>query len=736
MIRCMSHTLLVVLFLLGCACGGVSEEEKSVDAAKTPAYTNRLAKESSPYLLQHAHNPVDWFPWGDEAFAKARKENKPIFLSIGYSTCHWCHVMERESFENESIAAVLNEHFVAIKVDREERPDVDQVYMAAVQAMTRRGGWPLSVFLTPDLEPFWGGTYFPPEDHGGGAGFRSILLEISRAWKEDRDRLLEHASRLTAALSTRRNAGPGSLDLDTLGAAYDILSKGFDAERGGFDAAPKFPRTHTLTFLLRHHRRTGEARALEMVKKTLRAIWRGGIHDHLGGGLHRYSTDAEWLVPHFEKMLYDQALAARASLETHQVTGDPFFADMARDIFRYVIRDLTDEAGGFQSAEDADSEGVEGKFYVWSRKEIFDVLGKDDGDLFCKLYGVRRQGNFHDEATGSETGTNILNLKHWPADAAAKLELDAGEFAQRLEAMRAKLLAVRGGRIHPLKDDKVLTDWNGLMISALAYGGRVLDEPSYTDAARRAADFVLETMVADGRLQHRYRKGHASIPAFLDDHAFLILGLLDLYESTHEARWLAEAKRLAGEMIRLFGDEAGGFVFTGSDGEKLIAAPRDIYDGATPSGNAVAAEVLLRLGLLTGDADLEKAGRATIAAFAGQVGQYPPGYTYMLMALDFAIGPTREIVLTGDASDKASLAMRRAIRKRFLPRTVSVFVPEGDDGATIRKLVPHLADLPATKKTEARLCQDSTCLPPVATVEELERLLDGSTPEAPSPDDR
>ncbi|MHC4861286.1 MAG: thioredoxin domain-containing protein, partial [Planctomycetota bacterium] len=566
--------ILIAAIILGCCSSDQgSEAPESGETPVTPetehAHTNRLAKESSPYLLQHAHNPVDWYPWGEEAFEKARKEDKPVFLSIGYSTCHWCHVMERESFENEETAALLNEHFVAIKVDREERPDVDNVYMAAVQALSGHGGWPLSVFLTPEGKPFWGGTYFPPEDRFGRPGFKSVLVQIAGAWREKREEVLEGAERLTQFVADLNVTVKGAaLDEKTLANGVDEFASRFDSRRGGFESAPKFPRTHSLSFLLRQHARTGDAQVLAMVEKTLAEMARGGIYDHVGGGFHRYSTDPLWLVPHFEKMLYDQALVARASLEAYQVTGKPVYADLARDVFRYVLRDMTDEKGGFYSAEDADSEGVEGKFYVWTRDEILEVLGEADGELFAKVYDVKADGNFREEASGEETGTNILHLERPLEETAGELGTDAAGLAKRLAPMREKLFAVRERRIHPLKDDKILTDWNGLMIGTLAYAGRTLDEPRYTEAARKAADFLLTTMVSDGRLLHRYRGGQASILAFLDDHAFLTLGLLDLYEATFEERWLAEAKRLAGETIRLFWDEsAGGFLFSGKDGE-------------------------------------------------------------------------------------------------------------------------------------------------------------------------
>ncbi|MEK7765160.1 MAG: thioredoxin domain-containing protein, partial [bacterium] len=502
----------------------------SADAA--PRHTNRLAKEKSPYLLQHAHNPVDWYPWGPEALAKAQREDKPIFLSIGYSTCHWCHVMEKESFENEDIARVMNEHFVSIKVDREERPDLDHLYMTAVMAMTGQGGWPMSTFLTPDGRPFYGGTYFPPDDRYGRPGFKRVLLTLADAWKNKRDDLLATAGELTRILHdvsrSTTTGGGAALDASTLKTAFESLQDSFDERDGGFGGAPKFPRPHALTFLLRYHARAGEASALKMAEVTLDRMAGGGIHDQIGGGFHRYSTDEKWLVPHFEKMLYDQALLARAYLEAHQVTrtrrgglqAAQEYARVARRIFEYVMRDLTDSAGGFYSAEDADSEGVEGKFYVWTPAELERTLGPVDGKRAAKFFGVTQAGNF-------EHGWSILHLPK-PVTGLDRAWLDG---------VSRKLLEARSTRIRPHRDDKVLASWNGLMISALAYGAQVLDDPRYSAAAAKAAEFVLTKMRRpDGRLLRRYRAGEAAVPGFLDDYAFMALGLLDLYEATFDPR--------------------------------------------------------------------------------------------------------------------------------------------------------------------------------------------------------
>ncbi|MEN8148659.1 MAG: thioredoxin domain-containing protein [Planctomycetota bacterium] len=688
---------------------------------------NRLGKESSPYLLQHARNPVDWYPWGEDAFARARAEGKPIFLSIGYSTCHWCHVMERESFENEATAKLMNEHFVCIKVDREERPDVDNVYMAAVQAMSGSGGWPLSVFLTPEGKPFWGGTYFPPADAFGRPGFPTVLRSLAEAWRTKRNDIEEQSEQLTGHV--RALAGEGA-DADvgeaTLAAAYGDLVRTFDESDGGFGSAPKFPRPHTLMFLLRSHLRGDAPRALPMVESTLLHMWRGGIHDHVGGGFHRYSTDAGWLVPHFEKMLYDQALIARAALETFALTGREEFAAIARDVLAYVLRDMTDEGGGFYSAEDADSEGEEGKFHVWAAEELKAVLGEKDAGMFADVYGVKADGNWVDEASRERPGTNILHRPVAPEMAAKRWGMTVAELETALEPMRAKLFDVREKRIHPLKDDKILTDWNGLMIATFAYAGRVLDAPEYTRAAERSADFLLTTMRRDGRLLHRYREGEAAIAAFLDDTAFLAWGLFELHQTTQEARWLEASRDLLVEMIDLFGDdETGGFSFSGKDGERLVAGTKEIYDGAVPSGNSVAAFALLAVGRLVQDERLVRAGEGTIGHFSGHLAKMPTGFPFLMLALDAAVGPTSEVVVTGSADDETLRGMVAEVRTRFLPRAVLAVNPTGEGEEAIRKLIPFLADQPAVDgRATAYVCENYACRAPVTTVEGLRKLLE------------
>jgi uncharacterized protein YyaL (SSP411 family) len=662
---------------------------------------NRLAREQSPYLLQHAYNPVDWHPWGEEAFAKARREQKPIFLSIGYSTCHWCHVMERESFERDDIAGLLNESFVSIKVDREEHPDLDQVYMHAVTAMTGQGGWPLTVFLTPDLKPFFGGTYFPPEQRGRMAGMKELLPAVAHAWDSRRAEITASADELTSRVSQALNrpAAPGPLSAETFDRAYRGAAESFDADHGGFGDAPKFPRPHELSFLLRYWSRSGTARALEMVTTTLDHIARGGIHDHVGGGFHRYSIDAQWRIPHFEKMLYDQALLARAYLEAHQATRRADYAGIARRALDYVLRDLTDGRGGFYSAEDADSEGEEGAFYVWSREEILTHLGPEEGERFARRYGVSAEGNF-------EHGKSVLHLE----TAVAHEDGDA--------ASRERLFSARSRRPRPHRDDKVLTSWNGLMVTAFAIGGALLDEPRYLEAARKAARFILDHAVRDGILVRRWRAGEARYPGTLEDYAYFAEGLLALYEATFDAAWLAEARRWTLALVERFWDEAVGALHLRSQqDEPLIVRATDAYDGATPSGSSVASLLLLRMGRLTGDERLEAFGRRSVERVAGLLAQTPLAFPAMLAAADEALGPTQEIVIAGTPEAPDTQAMTRAVRGCYLPRAVTLFHPEGPGAAAVEALVPRIsAQRVQGGRATAYVCERFTCAQPTTDI--------------------
>ncbi len=685
-------------------------------AAQEPPRTNRLAGEASPYLRQHATNPVDWYPWGDEAFEKARKEDKVVFLSIGYSTCHWCHVMERESFESEAIAAILNERFVSIKVDREERPDVDAIYMAFVQALhDGRGGWPLTVFLTPEARPIWGETYLAP------ARLEARLGEIHRVWTETRREILEGVDGQTEQLrgllerTAKGDAEPGA---EALSEFTRRMAATHDAANGGFGRAPKFPLPLELLALLAAWKRTGDAAALAMVETTLDRMAAGGIYDHLGGGFHRYSTDDRWLVPHFEKMLHDQALLAQAYLEAFRATGHERHLAVARDVLDYVLADLTDPSGGFHSAEDADSEGAEGKFYVWTAEEVAEVLDGDEERVALATWGVRAGGNFVEafrHEGGIPAGTNVLHVASAPA----------GADRAHLEAARTKLLDVRRRRVRPSRDDKVLAGWNGLAISAFAIAHEATGDERYRRAAEGAAHMVLETMVREGRLLRRYRAGEAGVPAFLEDHAFLGLGLVDLYEATFEPRWLVEAVRLTDEMVRLFHDEAaGGFFLAGSDAEALVARTKEVRDGAIPSGNSVAVRLIGRLARMTGEPSYEALLRETLETFSGLVARSPDACPELLRAVDFAVGPTREVVLAGPL-DESLLAMKRAVQRRYDPRLVLLHHPPGEDGAAIRRLVPFLAGQgPLGGRATAYVCRRFACEAPTTDLAELLRHLE------------
>ena len=680
-------------------------------------YTNKLAGSTSPYLLQHAHNPVNWYPWGKEALDKAKKEDKPIFLSVGYSSCHWCHVMERESFENEAIAKIMNEHFVSIKVDREERPDIDEQYMTAVQMMTGSGGWPMSVFLTPDLKPYLGGTYFPPEDKFGRPGFPRVLRHAAQIYRERREDVGKVGDQILEAL--RRSAtGQGDagrqIDPKAVAAAAAQYAEAFDPVWGGFSPAPKFPPTGAIALLLRHHRRTGDKKALEMATLTLDRMATGGMYDQLGGGFHRYSTDTRWLVPHFEKMLYDNALLAMVYLDAYRVTGKPLTARTARGILDYVLRDMTDETGGFHSAEDADSEGIEGKFYVWTPEQIKVVLGREDAAVFIKYYDVTEHGNFEEK--------NILNVP----------KLDEAVEA-RVAKMKPKLLAVRANRIRPGKDDKVLADWNGLMISAMARGYQVLDDERYLRAAERAAGFILTTMRPDDGLLHTYRAGRAHIDAFLDDYAFMLQATVDLYEATFDPKWIGHARSLADEMTdRLWDEKHGGFFATRRGQADLLVRRKDAHDSSVPAGNAVAAHALLRLARLTDDKDRYAQAEKTLGAFANATTRAPVAFARLLCAIDFLRGPSREIVVAGDPKNDATAALLGAVRRRYLPNAVVALVdPESGGAAAAVKTLPFLENRSLVEgRPAAYVCEDYACKAPVVSAEDLTKLLE---PRPPNP---
>ncbi len=690
---------------------------------------NRLSESDSPYLLQHADNPVAWRPWGDAAFEEARRLDRPVFLSIGYSTCHWCHVMAHESFEDEEVAELLNERFVPIKVDREERPDVDQVYMTACQVMSGGGGWPLTVVTTPDREPFFAGTYFPKDDRGGRPGLMRILGRIAELWEEDRASALRSAENAVDALE-RAMAAPGGDDLgeDALEGTFRDFARRFDEAEGGFGSAPKFPSPHGLMFLLRHADRTGEERAAEMAAATLRAMRRGGIWDHVGFGFHRYSTDARWLLPHFEKMLYDQAMHAMAYTEGWLVTGDERFRRTVRQIFTYLERDLRDEAGGFQAAEDADSEGGEGTFYVWEEDELRELLGEEDFDLAKEVWNTRAGGNFAEEATGRKTGENVLHRRRSLEAIARDRDAPVEELRDRLEAIRRTLFEAREERPRPHRDDKVLADWNGLAVAALARAGAAMDEPDRVEAARRTARFVLEEMRdGDGRLLHRWRRGRAGVEAGAADYAYLVWGLIELYEATHEPRWLREALDLQEEMDGRCGAEEGGWYSGPHDrAEELPVRAREGHDGALPSPNSVGAWNALRLARLTGRTELEERGRAAVRAWGDRAERAPGGHAMLLAAVDFRVGPGHEVVLTGPDDDPELEAMRRVLRESFRPRTVHLHRPPGEAGEAVEELAPLAAEQAAGETdVSARVCTDFACRAPVRDAEALRAELEG-----------
>jgi uncharacterized protein YyaL (SSP411 family) len=690
--------------------------------AEVPMGQNRLALEKSPYLRQHADNPVDWYPWGDEAFAKARAENKPVFLSIGYSTCHWCHVMEHESFEDQEVAALMNRAFVCIKVEREERPDIDHIYMTVCQMMTGGGGWPLTLLLTPDRQPFFAATYIPK------ASMLSFIPRVEAAWHEQRDSILTDSERVTRALQSAVTHDPGDEPgLESMRDAYRGFLASFDSTYGGFGARPKFPTPHNLMFLLRYWKRTGDTTALAMVEKTLDHMRRGGIFDQVGFGFHRYSTDAQWLLPHFEKMLYDQALLLLAYTEAFHATRNESYRATARQIAEYVMRDLSSPEGGFYSAEDADSEGEEGKFYVWTRAEMRAVLGAD-ADLAEAVYGTEASGNFAEEASGHRSGANVLSLpRPWPEAARIAGQTEA-VLRERMESIRLRLLEARAQRVRPHLDDKVLTDWNGLMIAALARSGRVLEQPDHVERARAAARFVREKLSGKrGALLHRYRDGEAAIDGMLDDYAFLGWGLLELYEATFEVDYLSEAIRLTREMDQRFADARGGFFMAEESSDDLIVRAKEVYDGAAPSGNSVAMANLARIARFTGEMDWDRKARAASAAFAAQIARVPSAHSFALCAVDFLLGPSFEVVVVGKRGAPDTRAMLAAVDREFVPNKVVVLRPT-EDAEVLVDLVPYTRDQIALNgEATAYICRNFACdLPTTKTAEAVARLGGGS----------
>ena len=688
---------------------------------------NRLANEKSPYLLQHAQNPVDWYPWGEEAFEKAAKEDKPIFLSIGYSTCHWCHVMEKESFEDEEVARLLNKKFVSIKVDREERPDIDSIYMKTCMLITGSGGWPLTIIVTPQKQPFFAGTYFPKNSRGGMIGLVDLLRNVAELWDKDRSKLIATAKKVTEYLTNYVKAKQQKEELTetVLDEAFIRLLDSFDRTSAGFGTSPKFPSPHNLMFLLRYWKRKGRREALEMVEKTIQKMRLGGIFDQVGFGFHRYSTDAKWLVPHFEKMLYDQAMTSIAYIEAYQATGKKEYRKTAEEIFQYVLRDMTNPDGGFFSAEDADSEGQEGKFYVWTETEITESLDENI-NLIIRVLNISKEGNYYDEVHQRKTEKNILHFKKPLQELTLDLGMSFEELTGILEKARRKLFKVRKKRVHPLKDDKILTDWNGLMIAALAKGGRAFNSQKYVEIAEKAVEFILRKLqTRDGRLLHRYKDGEVTIHENLDDYAFLVWGLIELYEATFKIEYLEEALRLQDDMIDHFWDtENGGFFFTPDDTEKLLIRSKEVRDGAIPSGNSIAFLNLIRLARMTGKARYEEKASALTEAFSGHAEGIPFQNTMFLTALDFLIGPAYEIVIVGNLQSKDTKNMLQAISRNFVPNKVLLFKQEDDPR------LGNLADFTRRMnkidgKTTAYICKNLVCNKPTTN---MEKVLEYLTP--------
>ena len=687
---------------------------------------NHLIHEKSPYLQQHAYNPVDWYPWGQKAFDKAKKENKPIFLSVGYSTCHWCHVMEEESYTNPQVASVLNEFFVSVKVDREERPDVDRTYMQVLEVMTGAGGWPMNMFLTPDLKPFYGGTYFPARV------LIKIANRIADKWSTDRASIKQSILKydgMVKSLEGQSEPVTQALNETALTKAYEQLHSAFDNQYGGFGSQPKFPQAHMLSFLLRYYQRTHEPQALQMVEKTLQAMSEGGIYDHIGGGFHRYSTDSMWFVPHFEKMLYDQAMLSRAYLEAYQVTGKEDYARIARQTLDYVLREMTSPGGSFYTAQDADSmdqnthKMSEGVFYLWNKNEITQSLGKDKGEIFSYYYGVEDKGNadaFKDK--------NILFISHAEPETAKHFGKTVKEISAVILEARLVLLSIREQRSKPLTDDKTLTDLNGLMMASLSFGASVLNEPRYLEAARKAADFLLKTVkTSNGNLKHRYRDGQVIIDGFLDDYAFFSYGLFELYEASFDPRYLAQAQQIARRMVTLFGDkDRGGFYFTAGSNEIIIKRKKEFDDNAIPSGNSIAGLVLLKLNRLTMDQDLGNWALSTLDGASVFINDNPSGYTQMLAVLDYMLGPSKEIVIVGDSSNSDTEAILQEITKYFLPnKVVCVYPIDPPQAKAMEDLVSFIKGYNMVGgKSTAYICSNHTCGLPTNDLKKIQKILE------------
>jgi uncharacterized protein YyaL (SSP411 family) len=721
----------------------VAEEPKpansSTDLQQT--YTNRLSRETSPYLQMHAHNPVDWYPWGDEAFKKARSENKPILLSVGYAACHWCGVMERESFADPAIGEIMNRHYVSIKLDREERPDIDRVYLTFLQLTTGGSGYPMTIFLTPDLQPILGGTYFPKESKGNLPSFRSFLTQFAEAWDKDRDNVIKAANGVTESIRgfiRDQVAGSAKPDETVFRQTYDRLAAQYDKANGGFGDKPKYPQPVNFNFLLRYYARTGQRDALNMTLHSLRKIAEGGVHDHVGGGFYRYSTDARWQVPHFEKMLYDQAQLAMSYLDAFQITRDAWYAGMARDVLAYVLRDLKSPEGGFYSAQSADSlyeagksELGEGAFYVWQAKAIEAELGKDAAAVFNFHYGVEQAGNIpaDQDIQGELKGRNVLFVRHSVAETAARFQKPGKEIETLLEAARKKLLTARSRRPQPMRDDKVLTAGNGLMISALARAAQILDDPTYARAAATNAAFLKAKLYdpKQGRLKRTYRAGQAAVDGFLDDYAFLIQGLLDLYETSFDVQWLSWAVGLQDKQDQVFWDARQGTHFATTDIDpSVLFRMRDEYDAAEPSANSIAAMNLLRLSQLTDSAERKAKAEKTFAAFSNRLSQSPDALPQLVAALDFGQSKAKQIIIAGKANAADTRAMLRLVHERYIPNKLLILADGGAGQQQIARWLPFVEFMrPRDNKATAYICEDYVCRLPTPDLQMMARILDG-----------
>ncbi len=676
--------------------------------------------------MQHAYNPVDWYPWGEEAFEKARKENKPIFLSIGYSTCHWCHVMAHESFEDEEVAELMNRSFVSIKVDREERPDIDNVYMTVCQIILGRGGWPLNIIMTPNKKPFFAGTYIPKNSRFNQTGMLELVPRIGEVWNRQHEEVLDSAEKITSTIQNMVSQTAGEeIEETIIEEAYNEILNSFDTTYGGFENAPKFPTPHKISFLLRYWRRSGNPEALHMVEHTLENMYMGGIYDHLGSGFHRYSTDRMWVVPHFEKMLYDQALLAIAYTEAYQVTGKELYKETAEGIFNYVLRDLTSPEGGFYCGEDADVEGEEGAYYLWTLKEIRSILEFEDAELIIKAFNLKEEGNFEEEIRGKKTGTNLLYMSQPLGILAAELKIPTEEIENRIDTAKKKLLEARSKRKRPSRDDKILTDWNGLMIAAFAKGFQAFGDEKYLKAAEKAADFILKTLYNPKKqLLHRYRDGNAGISGTADDYAFLIHGLLELYEAGFELRYLKAALSLNRELLERFWDPIhGGLFFTAYNSESLIFRQKEFTDAAIPSGNSIEMLNLLRLSRMTANTELEEIAAGLERAFSKLLRKMPSGYTQFLSALDFRLGPSYEVVISGDLKAADTRHMLEELWTYFIPNKVLVFRPEGGEPEITKVATYTKVQVPIEGKATAYVCQNYECQLPTAEVNEMLKML-------------